>query len=142
MRSRVLLTIVIVAAVLASAGCAKSAAPSTAANAQDVTVVILATSVTPGIAASIAPGDQVWLKSNRALVGTVQSVDASDAGELHLRSYALAQEVRVTVAGKAVVSDAGFSFGGTNLYVNSPEDYVTKKTVLKAAIISMEQTAK
>lgn len=138
------------AVALALSGCSgaktPAAAPSGASTQQTVIVTLLIPEVPKGVGDSLKPGQPVKVKSTGVLVGTIASVEVTAAalaepnshGQLVESGSPVSDDLLIHIKGQAQVSDAGFKFGPSNLYVNSLDEYLTPTTIVKGTLVSIE----
>lgn len=147
MTRRIAIVLAAVLVVVAIAGCSGTGAPASGpVQTKTATVIILTQGVLPEIADSFAEGQTVRAKDSGALVGKITAIDRVPAvvpvptskGELNAASSPVTQDVRLTIEGSCTESDAGFSFGGTYLYVNDAIKYLTPYTVFNGFITSIK----
>jgi multidrug efflux pump subunit AcrA (membrane-fusion protein) len=140
---------VLLTGALALAGCGggKSAStPGAAGSTQTVFVKLLIQQVPIGVGASLKTGQPVKVKSTGVLVGNIDSVEVtasaqaepSSTGRLVESQSPVTDDLLITIKGQAIVSDTGFRFGASNLYVNSQDEYLTPTTIVKGTLVSIE----
>lgn len=144
---RSLFIAVLALAVLTLSACSGDAGPvGGATGTRAVTVEMLIQDVLPEVGASFAEGQTVRAKDTGTVVGTITAIERVPAassvptaeGELKAADSPLTEDVRLTIEGECVVSDAGYSFGGTYLYVNNEIKYLTPYTLFSGIITSIE----
>ena len=71
---------------------------------------------------------------------TLTAANGRDAVRLfrEQRPDAVFLDIWLTIEGEASVSDAGYRFDGTNVYVNSDIEYLTPVTFFSGTIMSMK----
>lgn len=147
MTRRTVIAIALSLAVLAAAGCSNTGSPAgVTSDTRKVVVEMLVQDVLPEVGASFAAGQEVRAKDTGTVVGTIAAIERVPAvkpvptaeGELNAADSPVAEDVRLTIEGECVVSDAGYSFGGTYLYVNNEIKYLTPYTLFNGVIISIE----
>lgn len=150
MRSKLVIALVLVALVLATAvaaGCGGGGgAPSPQATMSEVRVTLLVREIDEGYGSQLRVGDSVRDRETKALLGTIESVEASMArrpvetaeGEVVFSEVPDALDMRVVVRGKASVSDAGVRFGGFAVYMNDEVKLVTPLLYFRSKVVAIE----
>lgn len=140
-----LFTLVLTTAVGAGCGAGGDAA-SPQATTSEVRVTLLVRELDAGYAAKLRVGDSVRDRETKALLGTIESVEASVArrpvetaeGGIVFSEVPEARDVRVVVRGKASVADSGVRFGGFTIYMNDEVKLVTPLLYFRSKVVAIE----
>lgn len=115
-------------------------------GARTVEVRMIVREVWPDVAQSFEVGDEVRVKNTGALVGEVTSVETTQSlfavetaeGELNATENPVMQDVFLVIEGEAEVSESGYAFNGTNVYINDQIVYLTPTISFFGIVTSME----
>ncbi|MDA3937229.1 MAG: DUF4330 domain-containing protein [Actinomycetota bacterium] len=142
------LALMLLLAVMPLAGCSDAPASDDGgpSGEQTVEVALLIRGALPEVASSFSQGQTVRVKDTGTVVGDIVNVERGAAvlpvptaeGELNAAESPVFEDVVLTIQGRAVVTDTGYSFGGANLYINNDIKYLTQVTVFAGIITSIE----
>jgi hypothetical protein len=140
---RLLVVLALTAAVL-TAGCSSGAVVK--APVEPVRLQLLIMNAQPSLEEAFVIGHEVRIKDSGAVLGSITEVVVEPAlmavpdstGSLQAARSPVLVDVTLTIEGEASVSDAGYSFGGTYVYMNNDLDYLTPVVRFKGIILSMK----
>ncbi len=142
------LALVLITTAALAAGCSGTASTGGGGDgsAEAVEVCIFVRGALPEVADSFVLGQEVRVKDTATVVGEITGVEITPSlmpvptaeGELRAAESPVFMDVELTIRGEAVVSDSGYSFGGTNLYINNDIKYLTPYTLFGGVITSIE----
>jgi hypothetical protein len=113
---------------------------------EPVVVELLVRGALPPVDEAFVVGQAVRVKDSGAVIGTITDVAVEPAlmavpdatGSLQAARSPVFLDIWLTIEGEASVSDAGYRFDGTNVYVNSDIEYLTPVTFFSGTIMSMK----
>ncbi len=142
---RIIGAAILIALTLAACGQDSETSEGTS-GAQTVEVRMIVREVWPDVAASFEAGDEVRVKNTGAFVGEITSVETTQSlfavetaqGELNATENPVMQDVFLVIEGEADVSENGYAFDGTYVYINDQIVYLTPTVSFFGIVTSME----
>lgn len=142
---RIIGAAILIALTLAACGQDSETSEGTS-GAQTVEVRMIVREVWPDVAASFEAGDEVRVKNTGAFVGEITSVETTQSlfavetaqGELNATENPVMQDVFLVIEGEADVSESGYAFDGTYVYINDQIVYLTPTVSFFGIVTSME----
>lgn len=137
------LIILLAAAAILATGCSGGAV---AGPVEPVRMELLVRNARPPLEEAFIVGHEVRIKDTGTMLGAITEVKVEQAlmavpdstGALQEARSPVFVDVILTIEGEAAVSDAGYSFGGTNVYMNNDIEYLTPVVKFSGIIQSMK----
>lgn len=133
---------------LVGCGARDAVAPVAPQDASEVRVVIYARDIEDAMVGVFEPGQPVRIRETKTLIGTIESVEATEAttivetadGQAVAASTPGKTDLRLTLSGQAVVAESGNRFGNEAVYINDELQFVTPFLFFKGKIHQIEPT--
>ncbi len=149
-RAYILLAAVALLAALPLAGCSRASKGSAGGGAaQPATTIMVAQQINPAVVPQFKVGEEVRNKDSGVVIGTIESVTASPtvqavptaAGNLKSAASPIYVDVRLKIAGDAAFTDKGILFGGTYVYANEIDRFLTRSVQFDGLVVIVQPGA-